>query len=343
MKGKVEHVTILRALATILVVVIHVTANPLVLVKDNIIFSIFNFISTISKPAVYIFIFISGFLIMYEYSNKRIEYINYVKKKIVKVFIPYFVWSLLYYCLAVIVSFKFFDVFYFFKGILMGSHLYHLYFVIIIFQFYLLAPVLKVFVLKFDFKYGIVLSFLANYLFWLGDFANNYIFFTNYLLIFMIGAYAGKSSVNFIKFVKGNNFKIILLFALSTVFYSWIQYKQFYLGQYPSIMEYNLSFVSLGGAGSLFYFLLSDAILNYFERVVTVLKKISTVSFYVYLAHPVAIFIVAYLFRKFGFMNELIESFISLIAVFGLVVPFSWLYYTNKKVFKNRVNILCRV
>lgn len=77
-----KRIQVLRGLAIIAVVIIHSNANGIISVIDR---PFVNF-------AVAIFIFISGYLTKLSYSDIR----NFYKKRIVKVGMPYIVWTIIY-------------------------------------------------------------------------------------------------------------------------------------------------------------------------------------------------------------------------------------------------------
>lgn len=93
---RLKEIDILRALAFILVVEQH-TMGGFSNIKgiSTFNYNIFSFIYVLAKPAVSIFICISGITLFYTYS-KKIIIKNYYKKRINTIVIPYIIWSILY-------------------------------------------------------------------------------------------------------------------------------------------------------------------------------------------------------------------------------------------------------
>ncbi|WP_459845826.1 acyltransferase [Fusibacter bizertensis] len=135
----------MRIIACLMVIGIHITAAPVVFLDKNSISQLFFlFINQISKPAVPIFIFISGFLMHHIYTDKPLQLLSYYKKRLPSLVIPYIIWSLGYYFLYTKLGFYPLDLKFVFSGLLWGTFIYHLYFMVIIIQMYILYPLLKV-------------------------------------------------------------------------------------------------------------------------------------------------------------------------------------------------------
>lgn len=99
---------------------------------------LFNF----TKFAVPAFVFATGAALFYNYYD-RLDYPKFIRKRFVDILIPYFLWTLIY------------NVYYYGipsvdllwlketgKNIVLGTEFYHLWFVVLIFQFYLVYPLL---------------------------------------------------------------------------------------------------------------------------------------------------------------------------------------------------------
>lgn len=95
-----------------------------------------------TKFAVPAFVFVTGVVLFYNYYEK-LSYTGFIKKRCRDILAPYFVWTCLYELLlnglppASLVWLKQFGL-----KLLTGSEVYHLWFVVMIFQFYLVFPLL---------------------------------------------------------------------------------------------------------------------------------------------------------------------------------------------------------
>lgn len=147
-KEKIEELDLLRALAAISVIVIHVTASPLVFGERgsgyHYAVTLANQFARFSIPA---FIFVTGLVLFHNYTDFRTtNWLKYFRKRVVFVLIPYVFWSAGYFFLK-----QFFAqknpglqeaAVQFGTALLRGDSYYHLYFVVLVFQFYLLFPLL---------------------------------------------------------------------------------------------------------------------------------------------------------------------------------------------------------
>ncbi|WP_392485923.1 acyltransferase [Haloimpatiens sp. FM7315] len=95
-----KELNILRAIAFILVVEQH-TMGGFYRTKNitNLNYGIFSLLYVMAKPAVSIFVCISGIVLFYNYSEK-FNVAKYYKKRISSIIIPYITWSLIYLFLS---------------------------------------------------------------------------------------------------------------------------------------------------------------------------------------------------------------------------------------------------
>ncbi|UUZ80583.1 acyltransferase [Paenibacillus sp. P26] len=146
-KPKLMELDFVRAVAIVAVVMIHATADatvdPLLVSERSRMFYIaFNKLSNFAVP---VFIFISGLVLFYRYLddwNGR-QVVQFYVKRVRQALIPYLIWSLFYYLYNQWLferSTLHMDWREFADKSLWADTSYHLYFMIIIVQFYLLFP-----------------------------------------------------------------------------------------------------------------------------------------------------------------------------------------------------------
>lgn len=139
MKERIKSIDSLRGLAILAVLFVHTTTRTLEASKFDISgFSWTLFLNQIARFAVPLFFVISGFVL--EFSAKEETYWSFIKRRFSKIFIPYVVWSAIYYLFVYNNNHD-----NFFRVILTGDASYQLYFIPTLCIFYLIFPILHKF------------------------------------------------------------------------------------------------------------------------------------------------------------------------------------------------------
>ncbi|MFD2371557.1 acyltransferase [Brevibacillus sp. GCM10020057] len=140
-KERIAELDLIRSFAFLAVVYQHVIGvymrKPGVGEQTAILYGMLFHLLKFAVPA---FIFITGLVLLYNY-YERVHYPSFIRKRVKEILVPYVVWSGVYLslqpnlqadgqsiCWTVL------------KNLLTGSASYHLWFVVMIFQFYLLYP-----------------------------------------------------------------------------------------------------------------------------------------------------------------------------------------------------------
>jgi peptidoglycan/LPS O-acetylase OafA/YrhL len=147
MKQNIEELSHVRAIAILAVVLIHVTASARVSVPaGSLSFPVYFTANQLSMFAVPVFIMLSGIVLFYRYFDSwpKGEWMAFYRKRLQFIVIPYLVWALFYYLFNQWISSRQlgFDAADFFQKLLWGKTGYHLYFMVIIIQFYIVFPLL---------------------------------------------------------------------------------------------------------------------------------------------------------------------------------------------------------
>ncbi|MGD6818958.1 acyltransferase [Metabacillus sp. 84] len=141
-KAYLFEIHFLRALACLGVLAVHVSATYYGMNGEK--FDAFShFLNQVGRFGTPIFAVISGFLLFLQVRNKGFQFGKYIKSRFAKVIIPFILWS---------VAYRYMMYLYTGKGIadpateiitfLEGESFYHLYFISIVLQFYLIFPLL---------------------------------------------------------------------------------------------------------------------------------------------------------------------------------------------------------
>lgn len=186
---RVKELDVLRGIAILAVIAIHVSTIQL----DSGSFNIFitMFFNQATRFAVPIFLFISGFALTI--TDKPMNFYEFIKKRLKRIVPLYLVWCFIYMTLNIITSKDAISSIIIIKDVLTGAMYYHLYYVplIIIFYclFFLTKPILKT-------KWFLIISLLVTITSQvLGNYLNvsiltNPINPLNWLFYFSFGVYA---------------------------------------------------------------------------------------------------------------------------------------------------------
>lgn len=163
MQGRLYVFDILRALATLAVIGIHVTADYAGASRWGL------FSNQVVRFAVPMFIIISGYLLYFQdmISARREPVVLFYRKRFGKILWPYVLWTLFYSLVTQYMLHTWPDGLLLLtavgKHLLWGTGAYHLYFMVIIIQCYLLYPLLKAWIQKHPSSF--LISLLALCLF----------------------------------------------------------------------------------------------------------------------------------------------------------------------------------
>lgn len=286
-KTYVKALDAMRAIAIAAVVMIHTTTRTIETAKDNVVvFPWTLFLNQISRFAVPLFFIVSGFALELNYSNNT-NYLEYLKKRLGKIFVPYVFWSAIYYLFIYNQNHdNFFQVLY------LGNASYQLYFIPTLFIFYLIFPVLHK-------MYG----FLANkWVLLVLIFSQMFILHQDYFVkpyhlddpihtailcyfVFILGMMAARNKDSILIFAK--KIKYLLMFSVVV-----LGFYIFFEGILGFIKTFNyLTFYSNFRPSTLIYSVLVALILYYlFDKshfVSSPRKALSNASFFIFFVHVI--------------------------------------------------------
>lgn len=207
-KAKIYELDLVRAFAILAVLFIHGTSDgtldppegPPLGSRSRVIYIAINELSNFAVP---VFILISGLVLFYRYFDtwKARDALSFYRKRLQFILVPYLVWSLFYYLFYGWLQhpdYLHMDVAEFLEKLKWADTGYHLYFMIIILQFYAIFPILVALAKKFAWfarnlaLFGIVVHaavFVYNH--WIGDIPHLSTLCLQYFSLFCIGGYIG--------------------------------------------------------------------------------------------------------------------------------------------------------
>ncbi len=326
---KLEEIEWIRAICCLLVITIHVTAEFWTsFTYESIQYKLNILLNTLSQFAVPCFIFISGFVLYYVYYSREYSYLDFYKRRIRKIAIPYLVWSGIYILINYLIHGVPIDIVSIIKNLILGRASSHLYFIPLIIQFYFIFPFLLKFYQKLNNRVLTMSIFLAsNVAFTLYikmPFKDR--FFMNYLLYFGLGFLLADLKI---KGFVSNVASRTVLFSLYLLFISY-----YFVDRYRAIA--NLEFIckklymyawrvfSLISIISIYALanILKVRKPNWIDNMV--IRSLSRHSFTIYLCH---MFFIKLLMSSKGF-NKLENFSMTLAFAFELfaVICVSWVF-----------------
>lgn len=355
---------IFRAFAIMAVIIIHTTSTVVANYDHHAaLYPLYVFLNNFTKFAVPVFIFLSGFTLFYNYYDKpfSVKTIGqFYKKRMTKILIPFLFFSFLYFALTRYLQFGFTDLNtfigyfttgYFLKTIVIGKAHTHLYFVVIIIQFYVLAPLMLYAVQRFRFlsKHIAWLGLLAQWLFIykLADvfhLINRGSYSFTYMLYFAAGAFIGIYYVKAAPWINltRQNTTIKKLAAAVTVWAlflssSMVMVYFYYENRLNKIFIINPDYLELVDeircvtAGLVLLQVSFWVYTSWSKITIRALLHIGACSFGIYLIHPLVLYVyrlihatgnplLYHTWAAGGFAVALLVSW----AIVSLSAPFKW-------------------
>ncbi|MGZ9586968.1 acyltransferase [Paenibacillus marinisediminis] len=367
-REKIEYLSFYRAIAILAVLMIHATSQAVANMQTSSLYYGYVFANIFSKFAVPSFIFLTGFVLFYNYADKglkRSNILSFYSKRLKFILVPYFIASLCYFALIMVmrdgVQLNMKTLSALVEDLLTGSAYAHLYYIFVLVQFYILFPLhLMAARSKTFVKYSIVIGLAIQWAFIL---INKYEWhvpqkgsiFLSYISFWMLGSYIG------INWDRCKAWLQSLFNPAATKahkwwnFVLWLSWLVIALAHVQVWYWYNLRIWMMNSLGyeALFniHSLLSCLILIQISSLIQrrakgawtrLLNHLGEVSFGIYLLHPVILLV----YRKFpwhggsptlypifvigGFVVALAASWI----IVGLLSRFSWswmLFGSNTK------------
>ena len=335
MKERLEEVDYLRAIACISVVLVHLTGIYLYLdTTGTLMKAFFLFINRALIFAVPAFIFISGFVLAYNYRDKDFFFFPFIKKRTKYLLVPYFFWVCFYYAVFVWQKTYQFSLTVFLQKLLLGDMVYHLYFVIIILQFYFLFGVINWLFKRFSSHLLLVIMLAINLL------CMKYIhfpyvdrFFLQYLGFFALGVYFATNHLLIKEKICYYKYGLAIGYVLMTALIAQQYYHNIMLQNVYDVFRNNLCWLGYSILAILFYYCLVLLLQrnNYYSGIKRFLHRISEGSYYLYLSHPFVLMVAMKIIRYEYFPSTALNFLLTLLFVFGTILPVTFLYQGHKE------------
>lgn len=300
-KQRITYLDLLRGIAILAVVTIHVTSYPVAFLSmDSTVYPLYFILNAASQFAVPAFLFLSSLVLFYRYDGGvQGNWLLFYWKRLKRILLPYLFWSVYYSTyLSYIQHISFSDgLRKFLRGLPLGGSYDHLYFMIIIAQFYVLFPLLSLLFQKIGQvrRHPILVGAVLQIAFYL---LNYYVlhmhktgtFVMTYFVYFFLGAYMaerlkGLSSDETPKW----NYRWTALFLGSAMLFivqKWLQLASPHWIRQPFLS--NINFITDYAYCSIacVFLVLFVRILEGKPRLQKVLFSLGSCAFGIYFIHP---------------------------------------------------------
>lgn len=318
MKKRFIEYDYLKVCAIISVVLIHTTSNYIYQSRIALL------INQFSRFAVPLFILLSGLLL--NISNSKTSLLIFYQKRAKKIILPFIIWTTIYIIITNLNNIKMGEynlkdfILALTKGLIWGNGYYHLYFMTVIIQLYLLYPFLKIIIAKYPYI-SLITSFIVTFIYQIAVYFQilniiklpwsplpYYEFFPTWIFFFVFGMFLAQNIANLNKMIIGKtrllgaiwllSFIILLIDSKITNIYDSIR---------PSIIIYCVT-----------SFLFGYKIFINFDpetSLSNVISWLSRQSFFIYLSHSIFIYFSVALITSLSFLNH-IPLFINFALLF---------------------------
>lgn len=296
-----QEISFLNTVLCLLVMFIHICSPAVVgLQKESLQFACIFLPWRASAFVVQGFLFLSA-LKFSRGMQKEFDYSRFLWGRAKKIGIPYVIATVLSYFGLIYLGYYFFDLKFLLKSLVLGNMISPFYFIIILFQFYLLMPLWKKMVEKVDFWVMAILSILLMRLFHQGlpsmialvfpgaVFPYNDRVFTSYLAYWVLGCYAGKYYETFRSGVESNRKLILCGFAVCLLADCLLAYANARGLLHISFLE-DVHTIYVFSAILAFYWFGLQLAEKFFG--LPFMKAVDGLSFYIYLYHGIGLYFV---------------------------------------------------
>lgn len=320
---KLKEISLMNVLMCFSVVTIHLTSNPVTLLRHDsfwyLIMFIINKFFTFAVPA---FVFLSGFKLYNKYKDNKIDLKQFYTRRLKKVVIPYliaFVVYFIFYIFENLIEWK--D---FFPSLLLGTLVAHFYYILIAIQLYLLFPLLHKLFGKFD-KIMLVLSFISTIIF------NQFVFFEysdrffgTYIFYFILGMFVAKHYTK----QEIRPFWVYLVGFVPTAL------AHIYLCYIMSLGNY---WYKYSGIGQVLYVSLACVVIynlclkNKNEKIEKWIDFVNPHTFYIFLYHILIMNILQFVIYPRFNLSIKYQFIMSFVIVYFIIFIYCWIRNLKKK------------
>lgn len=335
MREKAECISIYEVILCMFVILIHVLSEGVSgFTRGTFPSALFFCVSRLVSFAVPAFIFSSGMKLCMKFRDNKLNYPAFLWGRIKKIYLPYLLWTVIYYLFCVYrlhyFAFNFSDLL---KYLLNGEISAQFYFILVIMQFYLLMPLWLLLCRKCSniilLLFGIILTIAAKIL--LAGWAYNDRIFLSYLIFWLAGCCAGlKGAKNLYEWLNKRKAICYLGWLIFAAFHVTLQYLS-YCGKityfYSEPLMVLFSLFSTAG----FYLLIAEITPKLPARLKGTLRQTANASYYIFLIHCLIILMVNQALDRFGVVSLSVRFLLRTPTVYLLSILLCIAYAKGKR------------
>lgn len=331
-RTKLVELDYMRFIACFAVMIVHISATGVEeYIKGSLPQILMLILNRSLKFTTPVFVFLSGVTGFYGYRNKKLNYFPFIIKRLKKVLIPYLVWCVVYFFAYIKMGYYHLDIISFIKNVILGNMSYHLYFVIIVIQLYLLGPFFyailknsknKILILM---VFAVATALCVEYIrFNLSD-----RIFLKYMFFYILGIYVTLEYDKYISWLRRHKFLIIAGYVIAVIIYT--------IASYYSLKIYNFIWFLFSFVSIFFVYLVGLTLKNKMESLYSFIKLFGQSSYYIYLMHPLVLTIMINMTQNRGILSVTAKLAIYFASVIPITVISCLVYTFLKNNIKNKI------
>lgn len=278
---KLYELDYMRFIACFAVMIVHITATGVTgYIHGSLPHIVMLSLNRSLKFTTPIFIFLSGVTSFYSYRKKEFKYIPFIIRRLEKVLVAYLLWCIIYYAAYMKLGFYSFDISFFTKSVLLGTMSYHLYFVIIIVQMYIVGPIFYKLLKDSNYKIiilivsAIITVLCAEYI----RFENSDRLFIKYIFFYMLGIFVTLEYDKYISWINKHKVFITIGYVAFSAAYTLVSYYDLSVNIFAWFV---FSIFSV-----FFVYYIGLIAKKAFSKIYSFIKLFGQSSYYIYLMHP---------------------------------------------------------
>lgn len=329
MQRKLSEISSLEVFLCLSVVMIHILSESIALYVKGTFLSFLSFAA--SKTLTFVvpaFMISAGIKFAHKFENTFFNYFDFMKGRISKIYIPYVIFTIIHYIYFVFYRKYFgFDFSALFNYIIHGSIVAPFYFIALIMQFYILAPIIMMFCKVIPSNLGILISAAISIasMYYLGGQKYGDRIFTSYLLYWVIGCYIGmdfRISMSRLSRMKKFLIPAGIVFTVVYVGMAYLQFMDFFNIFFTDIVKIGFCL-----AASFMWLVLMPKSEGF------VASELAPVTFYVFLIHCLVIIETQFWLSKFGITSIPLRFVITFFSTYIISLFVSVIYLKIKDLF----------